>query len=153
MEVPVDDHKTGKQHISNNIRERRRFLKEYIERVDLKYATLIGAWVRCFHFMAPIACMVLVGIGPKWAANFSVAFLVVVISAYLYFRGCMLSWLEKRLCRDDINIADWLLVVLGCKTDQHNRNMITLFFFPFYFAFIMLVYYYRFDFKAIGYIE
>jgi hypothetical protein len=144
MEVTTSSSRSGDQKICDNIRERRKFLKEFIERVDLKHAALIGAWVRCFHFMAPPACMVLVVIGPRWVARFSIAFLIAVISAYLYFRGCMLTWLEKKLCSEDVNIADWLLVVLGHKTDQHNRNVITLFFFPCFFTFIILVYYCRF---------
>jgi hypothetical protein len=144
MFVSTEHNRTGEKQISDIIRERRRFLREYIERVNPQNAKLIGAWVRCFHFMAPIACIIFVGIGPKWVAKLFIGLLVAVVGMYWYFRGCIATWLEKKLCREDINIADWLLVALEHDTNSHNRNVITLFFFPFYFAFVVSIYYYRF---------
>jgi hypothetical protein len=136
--------------IGDHIRNGKNFVRELIKKADPKHTKLIGVWIRAFHFMLPCACMVFVAAGPRWLANLSIVFLVLVIGLYLYLKGCILTWLEKKLCREDVNIADFSLVVLGYETDNNNRNVITLFFFPFYFAFIMLIYYYRFDFKAIG---
>ena len=142
MEVSIVDH----------IRNGKNFMREIIKKADPKHTKLIGVWIRALHFILPCACMVFVAVGPRWLANLTVLSFVLIIGMYLHLGGCILTWLEKKLCKEDVNIADWLLVVLGYETDNNNRHVITLFFFPFYFALIMLVYYYRFDFKAIGYI-
>ena len=129
---------------AGNVRDGKDFMRKLIDQADPKHAKLIGVWVRSLHFMFPCTCMVFVVGGPRWLANLTVSFFVLVVGLYLYLKGCILTWLEKKLCREDVNIADCILVALGYETDDHNRNVITLFFFPFYFTFIMLVYYCRF---------
>lgn len=126
------------------IRNRRKWIKERIERVNPKHSRLIGTWIRCFHFIAPINCIGFILFGAKRLATAAMVFMAIIICAYLYFQGCILSWLEKKLCGEDINIADWLLIFLDQDVNNHNRNIITIHFFSFYLLAILFVYYYRF---------
>jgi len=126
------------------IRKRRKWIRERIERINPKNSRVVGAWVRCFHFMAPINCILCLLFGSKWLAITAMVFMAIIICAYLYFHGCILSWLEKKLCEEDINIADWLLIVLNQEVNNNNRNVITIYFFAFYISAICFIYYHRF---------
>ena len=129
---------------NDTIRKRRKCIRERIERINPKHSRVIGAWIRCFHFMAPINCILCLLFGSKWLAMTAMVFMVIIIGAYLYFQGCILSWLEKKLCEEDINIADWLLIFLNQEVNNNNRNVITIYFFAFYILTICFIYYHRF---------
>jgi hypothetical protein len=129
---------------NDTIRKRRKWIRERIERTNPKHSRLIGAWIRCFHFMAPINCMLCLLFGSKGLATTAMVFMAIIICAYFYFQGCILSWLEKKLCQEDINIADWLLIVLNQEANNNNRNVITIYFFAFYLLAICFIYYHRF---------
>ena len=129
---------------NDTIRKRRKWIRERIERTNPKHSRLIGTWVRCFHFIAPINCAGFILFGNKRLATSAMVFMAIIICAYFYFQGCILSWLEKKLCGEDINIADWLLIFLDQDANNHNRNVITIHFFSFYLLAIFFVYYYRF---------
>ena len=120
------------------------FIRKIIDKTDPKHTKLLGVWTRSLHFMMPCVSLVCALAGPKWLVKVTIALFAMVVGLYLYLGGCILTWLEKKLCREDVNIADWLLVVLGHETCSNNRNVITLFFFPFYFMFVVFLYCYRF---------
>ena len=133
MDVPAD----SSRGIKNSIRK-------IIDKTDPKHTKLLGVWIRSLHFMLPGVCMICAVAGPKWLVKATIDIFAMIVGLYLYLGGCILTWLEKKLCREDVNIADCLLVVLGHETCNNNRNVITLFFFPFYFMFVVLLYCYRF---------
>ena len=67
-------------------------------------------------------------------------FLFIVMLMYLYFKACILSILEFKLNKDnDFNVIDPLLYVLGLKTINKNRYLITLYFIIIYNIFIILI--------------
>ena len=73
-------------------------------------------------------------------------FLISLISMFIYFNGCILSKLEKYLCKNDINIVDIFIEIIYSNKENINkkRYIITLIMGFFYVLFVTCVYYYRF---------
>jgi hypothetical protein len=81
----------------------------------------IGAWVRAYHFNAPIYMLFFVLYGPKWLADIGLFNLLIIILMFIYLRSCWLSLLEKRICSDDVNIVDLWIELFGYKVHYDNK--------------------------------
>ena len=81
----------------------------------------IGAWVRAYHFNAPMYIFFFVLYGPKWLANLGLFHLLIILIMFIYLRACWLSLLEKRICKDDINIVDLWIEMFGYKINYQDK--------------------------------
>lgn len=111
----------------------------------------IGSWIRSIHFTSPFFLLFFVIFGPRWIANIGITILIIIISSFIYFRCCLLSLLEKRICNDDINIVDAWLEMFGFKIFYHNKHKLnkqrylgTFIIGIIYIVTILSIYYYRF---------
>ena len=118
---------------------------KYLELINISNE-LLGEWIRIFHFTSPIYGLIITLFYSKILVNLYIFFLISVISMFIYFNGCILSKLEKYLCKNDINIVDIFIEIIYSNKENINkkRYIITLIMGFFYVLFVTCVYYYRF---------
>ncbi len=85
----------------------------------------LGAWIRAYHFNAPMYMMVFCIIGPQWLATISIINMIATLIMFIILNGCWLTLLEKRICADDINIVDAWIEFFGCEITHKMRMTFT----------------------------
>lgn len=53
--------------------------------------------------------------------------IVICLGLYIYFNGCIITKLERKLSNSDFTVVDPLLTSLGIKIDKKSRYNITFF--------------------------
>ena len=143
MKEAAEDEKST----TNHIRARREAILAVCESIaDASPLSrrVIGLWVRAYHYSLPLFIFLSVSFGSKGLSNFCIVFLAIVLFLYAYFGACFLSLIEKRFCKDDDNISDWLIQTSGREISRENRYLVTRCYFFCYLVFLSIVYYFRF---------
>ena len=131
----------------NLIKNRRENIKKKVLKICSKIPIsnkTLGIWIRSYHYTLPAYIFFSISFAPKWIVKMSYLLLFLIISLFFYFRACWLSIIEKELCEDDANIADWLLELCNYKINKKNRYKITYLYFSFYLTSIFIITYLRF---------
>ena len=143
MKETVEDEKST----TNHIRVRREAALTVCEKIadsSPLSRRVIGTWVRAYHYSLPLLIFLSISFSSKGLSDFCIAFLAIVLFMYVYFGACLLSLIEKRFCKDDDNISDWLIQMSGREISRDNRYMITRYYFFCYLTFVAVIYYFRF---------
>jgi hypothetical protein len=82
-----------------------------------------GNIVRSFHLSSPIQLLTIVTFAPKWMAYIAATGLFTVILLFFLFKGCFLSLLEKRFCKDSFTITDPFIEAVGLETNTQTRYL------------------------------
>ena len=85
----------------------------------------MGAWIRAYHFNAPMYMMVFCVLGPQWLATICIVNMILTLIMFIALNGCWLTLLEKRICGDDINIVDAWIEFFGKDITHKNRMTFT----------------------------
>lgn len=105
---------------------------------------ILGSWIRSYHYSLPAYIFLTICIGPLYLVKICFLFLLIIILLFIYFRGCWLSIIEKELCNDDMNIADWLIQICKYDVNKKNRYKISYLYFSLYLLSAITVTYMRF---------
>lgn len=105
---------------------------------------ILGSWIRSYHYSLPAYIFLTICIGPLYIVKICFLFLLIIILLFIYFRGCWLSIIEKELCKDDINIADWLIQICKYDVNKKNRYRISYLYFSLYLLSAITIAYMRF---------
>lgn len=104
----------------------------------------LGILFRCFHLNAPFFILSVVCTAPKIEATFAAIGLLIAALLFTLFKGCFLSMLEQKLCKDNFNIIDPLLEFCDIQINSKNRYIGTYYVISLYFPIFFFIYYYRF---------
>ena len=104
----------------------------------------IGMYIRAWHIMSPIYSIILMFYISKFLYNLLILGLLFVFILFIYFKGCILTILEKKLCGDMFTIVDPILEYNNIELNSKNRNDISLLVAKLYFVVTFTIYYYRF---------
>ena len=108
---------------NDNVKIRRKKIKKLALNICSKIPIsnkIIGLWIRSYHYTLPAYIFLTICLGPIYLVKICYFFLLIIILLFIYYRGCWLSIIEKELCEDDMNIADWLIQI--CKHDVNNET-------------------------------
>ena len=119
------------------------YLEEQCGKSRISKKTL-GYTIRSYHISCPFIIMLLLFYGSQLVVTVAFLNLLMVLTCFFMFNGCMLTMLEHRLCGDEFTIADPFIEYLGMESHSRNRMLISYCIAVSYFAFFLLVYYYRF---------
>ena len=87
----------------------------------------IGNYIRAIHLTLPSIITIAICFSPFIYAIFSFILLLLIFSAFVYYNGCLLSYLETHLCNDDFNMVDIFLELDNLKITYKNRFYLTLY--------------------------
>lgn len=124
--------------------------KEFIDRMEELCLSTgisknnIGAWIRAYHFNAPVYMMGLCVFAPQWLAGISIFNMLVTIAMFFALNGCWLTLLEKRLCDEDVNIVDAWIEFFGDEISHKKRMQYTYIIGAVCISIMLLVYRWRF---------
>jgi len=85
-----------------------------------------GYLLRAFHMYSSVILIFILCFGPTWMVILATIFVIVIVVAFIVFRGCLLSMLETRLCQDDFNICDPILEYYSIEINNQNRMKLSL---------------------------
>ena len=134
--------------IKDNVKIRRKKIKELALKVCNKIPIsnkILGSWIRSYHYTLPAYIFLTICFGPKFLVKLCYFFLLIIILLFIYFRGCWLSIIEKELCEDNMNIADWLIQICKLDINKENRYKISYIYFSMYLTTLIIITYYRFN--------
>ena len=127
---------------------------DYLEKICRKIPlseTNLGIWMRAFHINLPIYLLFGVIFTPRWLASICIIIAIIIIVPFIYFKGCWLSLLEKRICKNDFNVVDAFIELSGTEINYNDKLLLytkryktTLLVFSIYIPTIFGIYYYRF---------
>lgn len=103
-----------------------------------------GQMIRAFHMASPLGFLFILAYGPVWMVWIVLLFILLCIIGFFVFDGCIVSSLEKRLCKDDFNILDPTLEYYGMELTNANRMEITYPIMVVYPMIVGLILYHRF---------
>lgn len=104
----------------------------------------IGIMMRSFHMSFPVCFFLLCIFAPQPIVLGILSILVIILFMFFGFDGCILSMIENKICKDDFNIADPFLELLGWEKNRKNRFNITSIIALHYYIAIGIIYYIRF---------
>ena len=87
----------------------------------------IGNYIRAIHLTLPSIITIAICFAPYRYAIFSFILLLFIFSAFVYYNGCLLSYLETHLCKDDFNMVDIFLELDNLVITYKNRFYYTLY--------------------------
>ena len=94
----------------------------YQNRRDPRYSDDLQVFVmKSLHMHHPINCMLIMWLGPKWAAMMTYWTIIWVLVMFVYMYGCFLSSLEYKINKLDITIADPVIMLFGGDITPANR--------------------------------
>ena len=105
----------------------------------------IGMYIRAWHIMSPIYGIFFMFYISKFLYHLFIAGLLFVFILFIYFKGCILTILEKKLCGDMFTIFDPILEFNNIELNSKNRYDISLLIAILYFVVTFTIYYYRFN--------
>lgn len=103
--------------------------------------------IRIFHFSIPFYLIFLIAYGPKFLFIFSIIFLIIIYSAFLTLKGCLLSSIEAKMFNDNFFITDPALELCKMELTTKNRFKISYIVGSIYLLIIILIIYLRFFYK------
>lgn len=133
---------------NDNVKSRRKKIKELALKICNKIPIsnkILGLWIRSYHYTLPAYIFLTICLGPIYLVKICYAFLLIIILLFIYYRGCWLSIIEKELCKDDVNIADWLIQICKYDVNNENRYKISYLYFSIYLITLLIITFYRFN--------
>ena len=119
------------------------YLEHQCEKSRISKKTL-GYTIRSYHISCPFIVMLLLFYGSQFVVTVTFINLLIVLTCFFMFNGCVLTMLEHRLCGDEYTIADPFIEYLGIESHRKNRVFISYCIAISYLVFFLLVYYFRF---------
>ena len=104
----------------------------------------IGMYIRGWHIMTPLYSIILMFYISKLLYRILILYLLFLLIAFIYFKGCVLTDLEKELCGDTFTFIDPVLEYYKIELNSKNRYNISLISAKLYLAITFTIYYYRF---------
>ena len=98
----------------------------------------IGIIIRLFHSMVAVLPLLTVLFVSKKLVLFHIIFLIMIMTLFYFFNGCLLSLLEYRLIKDDYSVADPFLNLILVEITNETRKKYTII------AFICILLYFIF---------
>lgn len=86
----------------------------------------IGIIIRLFHSMMPVLPLLTVLFVSKKLVLFHIIFLIMIMTLFYFFNGCLLSLLEYRLIKDDYSVADPFLNLILVEITNETRKKYTI---------------------------
>tara|TARA_B110001450_G_C17650326_1_gene493006 strand:- start:1747 stop:2247 length:501 start_codon:yes stop_codon:yes gene_type:complete len=103
----------------------------------------LGQVIRAFHTTSPFALMSIVIFFDLKYTIISTSIVIFLLLLFNYYNGCILSYVEHKLCNDNYNICDIVLEINHLEKNHNNRIHITYFIGTFYGILYMLILIYR----------
>lgn len=104
----------------------------------------LGIMMRSFHISTPVCFFFITLFAPKKIVWIVIFLLVIILSMFFIFDGCILSMIENKICDDDFTIADPFLELLEWDKTSKNRFNVTIIVGLLYYIVIGIIYYIRF---------
>ena len=86
----------------------------------------IGIIIRLFHSMMPVLPLLTVLFVSKKLVLFRIIILIMIMTLFYFFNGCLLSLLEYRLIKDDYSVADPFLNLILVEITNETRKKYTI---------------------------
>jgi hypothetical protein len=118
-------------------------LKVLCDKCSISNYTL-GMYIRGWHIMTPIYTIFLMFYISKLLYRIIILHLLCLLIAFIYFKGCVLTVLEKQLCGDTFTFIDPVLEYYNIELTSKNRYYISLIAAKLYLAVTFTIYFYRF---------
>jgi hypothetical protein len=118
-------------------------LKLLCDKCSISNHTL-GMYIRAWHIMTPAYMIILMFYISKLLYRALILYLLFLLIAFNYFKGCVLTVLEKQLCGDTFTFIDPLLEYNNIELTSKNRYNMSLIAAKLYLTITFTIYYYRF---------
>jgi len=118
-------------------------LKLLCDKCSISNHTL-GMYIRAWHIMTPAYMIILMFYISKLLYRALILYLLFLLIAFNYFKGCVLTVLEKQLCGDTFTFIDPLLEYNNIELNSKNRYNMSLIAAKLYLTITFTIYYYRF---------
>ena len=118
---------------------------EFVERQKFDKKTL-GLFIRAYHISLPQNTMVMIMLGPQWAAQTTILFVLMTMLNLIFLNGCFLSAIEKKLDNIDVTIMDPILSYYNMEKNHKNRMKVSQIVGILFIALSFSIYFYRFGF-------
>ena len=86
----------------------------------------IGIIIRLFHSIMPVLPLLTVLFVSKKLVLFHIIILIMIMTLFYFFNGCLLSLLEYRLIKDDYSVADPFLNLILVEITNETRKKYTI---------------------------
>ena len=93
------------------------FSKKYISKNN------ISIWIKTYHYSLPTILLILISLGNIYIANFTLIIIIIIVIGFIYFKGCLISTLERNICNNKTNIVDIWIEYFECKRINYNNNI------------------------------
>lgn len=118
---------------------------EFVDRQKFDKKTL-GLFIRAYHISLPQNTMVMIMLGPQWAAQTTILFLMISMLNLIFLGGCFLSAIEQKLDNIDVTIMDPILSYYNMEKNHKNRMKVSQIVGILFIALSFSIYFYRFGF-------
>lgn len=119
------------------------YFKSLCDKCTISNHTL-GMYIRGWHIMTPIYTIILMFYISKLLYNILIFNLLFVFIAFIYFKGCVLTVLETKLCGDTFTFIDPILEYNIIELNSKNRYNVSFIVANLYLALTFIIYFYRF---------
>ena len=86
----------------------------------------LGIIIRFVHSIMPVLPLLTVLFVSKKLVLFHIIFLIMIMTLFYFFNGCLLSLLEYRLIKDDYSVADPFLKLILVEISNETRKKYTI---------------------------
>ena len=86
----------------------------------------IGIIIRLVHSIMPVLPLLTVLFVSKKLVLFHIIILIMIMTLFYFFNGCLLSLLEYRLIKDDYSVADPFLNLILVEITNETRKKYTI---------------------------
>lgn len=104
----------------------------------------VGYIIRFIHVFLPVLLFVMLCYCSQFIASLAGVLGTLTIISLFFFRGCVISMVETRLCNDTFNICDPLIMICNMEPNNKNRMLITIFVMSASLLFFLGLYYNKF---------
>ena len=101
-------------------------------------------YIRGWHIMTPIYTIILMFYFSKLSYHILIFNLFFVFSAFIYFKGCVLTVIESKLCGDTFTFIDPILEYNNIELNSKNRYNVSFIVANLYLALTFIIYFFRF---------
>ena len=101
--------------------------------------------IRGFHIASPVCAIIIICFAPRILVWLTIFYLLLVIVFFVLFNGCVLSILETKYLKDEFNIVDPFLCIMGAEVNNSNRMQISAILMFFYLLTIFVIYNLRYQ--------
>ena len=125
-------------------------LVNYLYNLFLSYKSerysneLIGFTIKALHLVHPINCLLFIFMGSKYIAISTFISVLLVLLLFIYLNGCFLSALEYKINKQDITIADPVVMLFNDDITPENRKFYSIFIISLYIVFSFFIIIWRF---------